>query len=379
MIKKAANYLFYIALSIEILIVILDKSAYIIKNDGQLFRLTFALFLLKLVLTKYSPKEWLIIGAFSVLGIISYFNTGRNEILRLVIMIAACKEMNHDSVLKFMLYTTSLGCMVLVILSFLGVGTLSITTDFGRGVITRYCFGLGHPNAFHCMFWALITLGLYVYRDTIKWCYLVLLFLANIGLYIYTDSRAGVIATAFSITVFVLLRVQIIQRMKKTIMICIGAELLISFIISALLMNLNLYVTIFKPYDQQLITGRALWTHLLVKQAEVNFWLPFSTVNHSGQTDLGIVKMVYWYGYIPTVIFGLLAFWLVKTALLNDDYASAMVVASIVLYSVFEGHDISVYHGRNYLYFLWGKYWTKMFNCNSCEEKYLWSYFQEGI
>ena len=95
-INRIADYAFYLALTIELILVILDKSIYIIQYDGQWFRLTFALFLLKVLLTKCNTKEWLVIGTFAVLGVVSYLISGRNEILRLVVMIAAFKDVNTD-------------------------------------------------------------------------------------------------------------------------------------------------------------------------------------------------------------------------------------------------------------------------------------------
>ena len=80
--SKIAYFCFYAGIVSEVLIVLVDKSAYINPIEGQLFRLTFFLFLIKVCLTKYSRKEYLLIFLFCVLGVISYFTTERNEVLR---------------------------------------------------------------------------------------------------------------------------------------------------------------------------------------------------------------------------------------------------------------------------------------------------------
>ena len=69
------EYLFYAALMLETLFVLLDKSAYIIQHETWLFRLTFLMFAGKIATTKYSVKEWMALIAFIILGCISYVVT----------------------------------------------------------------------------------------------------------------------------------------------------------------------------------------------------------------------------------------------------------------------------------------------------------------
>ena len=66
--EKIAYYSFYLAVVIEVLIVVVDKSAYINPIEGRLFQLTFLLFTVKTALTKYSWKEYLVIFLFLLLG-----------------------------------------------------------------------------------------------------------------------------------------------------------------------------------------------------------------------------------------------------------------------------------------------------------------------
>ena len=56
--KKIGEACFWLGLIIELLIVIVDKSAYMNPLESQLFRLTFLLFCIKITLTKYTTKEW---------------------------------------------------------------------------------------------------------------------------------------------------------------------------------------------------------------------------------------------------------------------------------------------------------------------------------
>ena len=83
--------LFYIGLTIELLMVIVDKSNYSNPIEGYLFRVTFLLFAAKLLLTRYERREWALIALFAGVGFISYRVTGKNDIIRIVTFVAACR------------------------------------------------------------------------------------------------------------------------------------------------------------------------------------------------------------------------------------------------------------------------------------------------
>ena len=100
LLSKIAYYSFYIAVIIEVLMVIIDKSNYTNPIEGRLFQLTFLLFLIKVCLTKYTRREYAVILLFCLLGAASYFITERNEIIRLVMFVSACKNIEMKKCLK---------------------------------------------------------------------------------------------------------------------------------------------------------------------------------------------------------------------------------------------------------------------------------------
>ena len=46
--EKTAHYIFYMGIIIEVMLVLIDKSAYTNPIEGQIFRLTFLLFFIDL-------------------------------------------------------------------------------------------------------------------------------------------------------------------------------------------------------------------------------------------------------------------------------------------------------------------------------------------
>ena len=91
---QLGQILFYIGLVLELLIVIADKSAYINPWEGQLFRITFLLFLGKICLTRYSFREWLWMLFFLIIAGTCYLFSGRDEAVRLVVFCASFKNVD---------------------------------------------------------------------------------------------------------------------------------------------------------------------------------------------------------------------------------------------------------------------------------------------
>ena len=191
--EKAGSGLFFIALTIELLILLVDKSAITNPIEGRLFQITFLLFACKVCLTKYTAAEWTLIALFEMIGLISYLVTGRNEIIRIVTMIAACRDIGEKTVFSYMFRVVSTGCALIVLLSLFGVlGTVKMTAVFRTDVEeTRYCLGMGHPNSLHCMFFMLVLLFLYLYGSRMKKYWFGVLFLANILVFLLTGSKTG--------------------------------------------------------------------------------------------------------------------------------------------------------------------------------------------
>lgn len=129
------NFCFYAGLILELIIVIIDKSAYINPVEGQLFRITFVLFLIKVCFTRFSLKEWMWLFAFIVLAGLCYLFSGRDEAVRLVVFCAAFKDMDVNKTLKTAFWITLTGCILLVIAAVSGLfGTMYIVDEGDRGI-----------------------------------------------------------------------------------------------------------------------------------------------------------------------------------------------------------------------------------------------------
>lgn len=372
-IEKIAYGSFYLGVIIEVLMVIIDKSALINPVEGRLFQLTFLLFLIKTCLTRYDKKEYAVIAAFLALGAISYFVTGRNDIVRIVMFLAACKNVDMQKCLKLVFYMTLTGCLLIMFLSFFGVGGgLALTQDYGRGSVeTRYTLGMGHPNALQCMVFALTVLALYLYGEKWKWYGYAAALAVNTGFFFLTDSKTSFLVAVFAI--FYTGMYQFIQRKIIKIICNVVGKLLVtgSIVFSIFISWTAHYVyeydweidtsskaAFFKKLDI-VLTGRVRSLTSSVRwEGTIRTWKLFSEPANNYYFDMGWIRLFYWYGIIPACVFIILLLMLMWYCVKKEDYRAFIMIVSLSVYTVMEAHTVSIYIARNYVLFLIGMYWT---------------------
>lgn len=388
--SKLPWYLFYIGLTIELLIVIVDKSNYINPIEGQLFRLTFLLFALKIFLTKYTGKEWGVIMCLELIAVISYRVTGANDLIRLVTFVAACKEIPFKQMLKYAFQITLAGCTVIIVLSLTGIyGDVSLTQAYGRGSLestlyvgvdpveeTRYTLGMGHPNALSCMFLMLMLMGVYAYFEKMKWYIYLFLMLLNVGVYMLTGSKTSMlIATAFLAGVCVLTYCKFLRR-NVFVYLCgfFVLILCIGFSVDAAVCAQrvkdaqwneyyyldprdNKHIVALSKLDRQ-ISGRIVsLAGTTNKEGMIQTWSAFSKPgNMDYYFDMGWVKLFYRYGIVPGALYLLALFFLLYRLYQQKDAGGLAVFVILAVYTVMEAHLVSVYLGRNMLLLMMGHY-----------------------
>lgn len=380
--------LFYAGLTIELLVVIIDKSNYTNPIEGYLFRITFLLFAAKVLLTKYDWKEWAFLFAFEALGFISYRVTGANDIIRIVTFVAACKDIPLRQMLRYTFYVTLAGCLLIVLLSVTGIyGDISLTQAYGResaeetryigeeaAVETRYTLGMGHPNALSCMFFMLTALGVYIWFARMKWYSYLFLMLLNAGLYLLTRSKTSMLITAAYLCGACFLTFARRLRKKTVLYICglLVFVLCIAFSVDAAVCAQrvreaqwneffycnprdNKHIVLLGKIDRH-ISGR------IVSLADsdnndgmIQTWSAFSCENNMNYYfDMGWVKVFYRYGVIPGILYvaaNLLLLWRLWR---RRDAGGLILFVMFAVYTVVEAHLISVYIGRNYLLLMMG-------------------------
>lgn len=380
-IKRIGELCFWLGLVTELLIVIIDKSAYINPFEGQLFRLTFLLFFIKLSLTKYSTKEWLCILVVGFIMTLSYFINERDETVRVIVFIAACKGMDIKKVMKVIFWVTMAGCATLILLSVTGIyGTVSVTADFGRGgtgeqlIETRYVLGMGHPNALHCMLWLVVVLAVYSYADVLKWYWFVGFMAMDFVLYFLTRSKTGAIVWALFILIAFAMKYFKICKENRAVYI-LGALLVFGCVAFAMVGS-HVENTYYTPDSlmhklDKLLNGRYQSCYA-IEAARLENWKLFASPENTVYFDAGFVRLAYWYGIIPAILYVGMNFYLLYQSFRKKDFVLFAMLVTFSIYNLMEAHFISVYILRNYLLVLMGYYWYQPFAKKQMFEGYFW-------
>lgn len=388
--KKIPRILFYVALTIELGIVIIDKSNYINPIEGTLFRVTFVLFALKLFSTEYTLKEWALIVFFMMIGIISYQVTGKNDVIRIVTFVAACKGIPLKQMLRYAFYVTLIGCAAIVLLSATGIyGEMTLTTYYGRGANhqavyedlsrlgeeeTRYTLGMGHPNALSCMYLMLCAMGIYAFSEKMKWYSYLFLMLLTVGVYKLTDSKTSMLITASLLLGAFVMTVCHFFKNHRIVYICafLVFACCIGFSVDAAANapkvrlaqwnetyrgapDADTHTVLLLRMDEQLNGRIVSLTNSENNDGSMETWSAFSCPNNMNYYfDMGWVKLFYRYGVIPGILYCAVCLALLWRFYRERDGFGMVIFTILSVYSVLEAHLFSVYIGRNFLLMMMG-------------------------
>ena len=345
---------FYIALITELMMIIIDKSAFVNPIESYVWRFTFILCFVTVLCTRYKWKEWIFFAIFLLIGFVSYRATGRNEILRLVMLLMAMKEIDYKITLKLTFWVLTGGSVLIMIFAFTGMlGTISYYADYGRrGYETRYSFGMGHPNAFHCMFFSLMILGICVWFDKIRWWHLLIFLGADALVYYFTGSRTGFLVTAFALLVafcFV-----VFKRARRHLWVYILCDIIIvlvfAFSIYAAIVQSNTPLT----YLFDMATNRRIHGAVEQVNAGIGYWTLFGKSAYTEFFDMGIIRLFYWFGWAGGLLYLGAMLYLIRKARKEQEYGLALMTVTFTVYTLAEAHFISDYLLRNYLWLYMG-------------------------
>ena len=381
-IDKLPLILFYLGLTIELLLVVIDKSAIPLQPEGHIYRLTFVLFALKICFTKYTKREWLVLFIFTLFTFGMYLYTGNNLAFRAVALIAAMRGISLKPMMRFAFYLTLTGTIIIALLSFFNIGRGIKTTEVFRGELmeTRYSFGMGHPNSFHFMVLFIIALLLYVYFDILNRTTLCLLLLGHFGLYLLTDSKAGFAVGTLMILGAILFKIN--SKLRQSSWIYYAGVLIFLFCIiisvwaAAVAIDSWSNPTISKI--DSLFSGRIknLYWDNHIHAGALESWSLFADRGnyiYEYHFDMGWVRMFYWFGIIPGLVFCIMFLLLLNECRKQKNYMGLLLTTAFSLYTVVEPQMMYYMLGRNYLLFLFGAYWGQMLYLCRNEEFYWWN------
>lgn len=275
----------------------------------------------KILLTRYSKKEFLVLAPVTILALYNYSLSGNIYCVYTILVIACLKDIDLSTLFKVLFYSTLCSVIFVGILSFFNIGSpTQITQNFGRGIVeTRYCFGLYHPNIWHQAIARCIVFGCIGHYKQLNIIHLLILFVFNYFIYRMSVSRTGLLA----IWIFLILVIfyKYMNRFMHTLFVKICAFMGIISVYGLYVYFTYDFATTWtlnaQLFDWKVTTGR-------IQQAlgflEYNPIQMFSSRFPDNGTlfDLGAFRIFYECGYLWAGLFFLAFFALIIVALKNN-------------------------------------------------------------
>lgn len=368
--KKIGNRLFYIALLIELLLMIIEKSELSFSYESYVFRITFAITLLSVFIAKHEKNEWFAIALILAFTFICYRLTGKNELLRYAVFVMAAKNINLGKTMKMIFWICLVGFGLIALLSLTGIlGQISMVTDYGRDNAQelRYVFGFGHPNTFWGCAYVLILLWIWVYGSKAKLWQYAALFVASIAVSLLASSRTGLIIGVFTVLMAVLVRLFPVLNTRKYI------YLLSTFITPVMCTAFSVWAAYISYIPGYMLEAKGYLTIVAIDNALNNriynlyranhrragaivSWKLFSDYESVEYFDMGWVRLFYWYGIIPAALICVLVGVFIYLCYKRKDAWTLVLIVSLSIYTIIEATFVSVYIGRNILLPVLGVY-----------------------
>ena len=367
---KIGRFLFDLALLVEMVLMIAEKSELTFSMESHVFRITFLLTFCGVLLQKHSKKEWAVILLVWGFTFICYRISGRNELLRFSTFAMAARDIDLKKAMRFIFDVSLAGFALIALLSVVGImGDISMVADYGRegGQELRYVFGFGHPNTLYGCAYALILLWIWLYgKKAGLWQFIVLLAI-NVVLYFITVSRTSLIIGMFT------LMMAVIARFAKPIRNWAVTYIFAGLITPAACVAFSVWcakvayiprfvwrtrkdLRVWKLDD--LLNNRIqdLYRGSQRHAGSFETWKLFSDRLSEEYFDMGWVRLFYWYGIVPAVLICLLVILLLFICYKKKDLMTAVILVSLSIYTLIEATFVSVYIGRNFMLPIVGVY-----------------------
>ena len=368
--KKIGNCIFYVALTIELLLMLVERSEIVFSLESYVFRVTFLLLLVAVLVVKHDLKEW--IGILVILGFtfFCYRLSGKNELLRLATFLLATRDIDVRKAMKYSFYVCVAGFGLIGLLSVFGImGDIAIVADFGRGIPDekRYVFGFGHPNSMFGCIYALMLMWLWLYGKSAKWWgYVIAAGLLGLVIWV-TRSRTGLIIVVATMGLAVLAR--LFKKLSGSAVIY-----WLGFIYST---GLSVVLTIMAAWKadqiyrpEGVVDDKKFWalddrignriSNLYYgaedRGAVLSRWKLFAGHESESYFDMGWARLFYWYGIIPTVLIILCIIAILYVGYKKKDIWTLIMVMSLSIYTLAEATFVSRYFGRLFFLLVAGVY-----------------------
>lgn len=371
--KKIVNGLFYLALTIELVLMIVEKSEISFSYESYVFRLTFVITLLAVLVMKHNRKEWIAVALLLAFTALCYYLSGKNDLLRVATFLMAARDIDLKKAMKYSFYVSVAGFLMIILAASIGVmGDIALTYDYGRdvGVETRYVFGFGHPNTLFSSAFAIIIMWLWLYGKKAGVLAYVTLIMSSAILVYITRTKTGMLILTAIFIVAVIIRRRSELGDKKSMYILgsmVSPVLCLLFSIGAAAISDYQYVgpgmpknklanIFWKIEDELNYRISNLYYGTEDRGGTISRWKLFAGHGSDSFFDMGWVRLFYWYGIIPTILIVAALVAIILVCWKKRDIWTMVLIFSVSVYTMVEATFVTRYIGRDFFLLIAGVY-----------------------
>lgn len=373
--KKISDVFFYTALTLELLLMILEKSEISFGYESYVFRGTFFLTLVAMALVKRDKKEWLLLVILMGFTFVCYRLSGKNDLLRVAVFLAAARDIDLKKAMKYSFFVSLSGFCLIALLSIMGIlGEVVRVADYGRGIAdeTRLVLGFGHPNTLFGCVYVLVLMWLWIYGEKASLLMHGVVIAITFFFAVFTRSRTAIIVMVMTLVFGLIIR--IFPRLKD-----IKAIYVIEGIITPVLC-IALAVAASSLADVVYTSGDlSKWRGFWEFEEKINYrisnlyyevpnhggilrnWQLFAGHDVDGYFDLGWNRLFYWYGIIPTALIAVAIVLLIYVCYKKRDMWTMLIIFSLSVYTIVEATYVTRYIGRCFFLLIAGVYLGYLF------------------
>jgi len=381
--ERVGSVFFWGAFLFEVGYLVFKRLGYDLPLETYWLRGIAFCFGIKILCTKYSRKEWVLILFFGIVGVGAFLFARQDLVLRVVLMVTAAKGVRQRKAMVFVYISLMISYVICILQGILGINPWMEARDYGRGIVeTRYLFGFTHANMAHYSFWVMLSFMIMLAYRYIPWWSYLLMEIANLILYRFTASRTGVVVVSF--TVLVSLCVVILKEEKvKKWLICMGYPiLLVCVLVSAFAAQYGMgdeYSTLVKLLNHVLnnrilaagMLGRMSSLKLFERAIELpdhNVGVPFDEMINL--VDMGFVRMFYSYGILYGILFLVALVLLLYKSVRCGEYIQGVFVIALILYCFIESVQTDcIYVTQCFVWLLMMDVWHQPLEKRICTKK----------
>ncbi len=292
-----------IGVFLELLVMVTDHSSFMeLPFRGRFTHVAFAIFFVKILFTNYTKVQWGVLVVSGILGVVSYLTCGDEYVIRTVVFVFATKGIELKKVLKIILLGMILVTILNSGLAILGIaGDVRQTAHYGRGQLeTRYMLGFNHANNLHDVVWYILAVALLLTHKKWNWKYYMLATIGNIGLFLLTASRNGMIAIQLLIIACFIM--QYFPKLK---------EMRFPYALSGIGLGICLWMTWLggaygavnsklAAFFDKFLTNRL---EMIWEYAPISAWKLFPEGRELMYVDNGFATMFFHYGYVVGIAY----------------------------------------------------------------------------